>query len=129
MYVYIAEQVHLDLFGCSDIITDICLVCQAMYCSLVWSISQGLGQLHWITPSHPPTLLQCVLMGMLSTMLMVLMYKAFILKQPHFKIGYYSNRSENIVAAILIQNGYSIVQNGIVQEDTTQVTIVRHECY
>ena len=75
MYVYIAEQVHLDLFGCSDIITDICLVSQAMYCSLVWYISQGLGQLHWITPSHPPTLLQCVLMGMLSIMLMVLMYQ------------------------------------------------------
>ena len=74
-YVYIAEQVHLDLFGCSDIITDICLVSQAMYCSLVWSIFQGLGQLQWITPSHPPILLQCVLMGMLSTMLMVLMYQ------------------------------------------------------
>ena len=74
-YVYIAEQVHLDLFGCSDIITDICLVSQAMYCSLVWSIFQGLGQLKWITPSHPPTLLQCVVMGMLSTMLTVLMYQ------------------------------------------------------
>ena len=45
----------IDLFGCLDIISDISLAFHVMYCSLVWSIALGLGQLMWTAPPHPPS--------------------------------------------------------------------------